>query len=374
MPTLRSPLAAPTMALVAALAGPVACGGGNGGSPCAGDVLVASPADVAAAQACHAIGGSLRLRGPDLVTVRLPALQTIGNELSVLGSTGDNLRLDTVDLPALTAVHGPITLLANPALTAVRLPSLTAAGSSVRIEQNGLLTVLDAPVLSTVGGPLMVRFNGLAECDVAALVTRLAGNVGSVVVGSNASTPACPVFRGDAVVHTAADLAGLEAAAYWQIDGTLTIYAEDVASVSLPSVTRVGGSLTIMTSAFTGLFGQDGHEIGPSTLVTVSLPALERASNLVVYANPLLTRLDLPALTTLTASPLQIASNDSLTDVTLPGRIDVGNPAPVPTWITITGNRCLPAAAAQSILDRVAFHGNGPPTIDVSGNGTSACP
>lgn len=154
--------------------------------PATGPVMIRGPEDVAALAGCArvpglevrtamtvelspltgltAIDGDLVI-GPTLAipTLSLPAVTEITGRLRVGGSgdlTGlflpalihagavdlsDDPSLMSLSLPALTAIHGPLTL--------TRLPALELIDTAALVEVGGVLTLTAVPALTTWIGP-----------------------------------------------------------------------------------------------------------------------------------------------------------------------------------------------------------------------------
>ncbi len=93
----------------------------------AGDVVVSSAADVAALAGVMAITGSLRVEGPRLLRLHLPALRSVGGDVVVTG----NPRLLRLELSALVDVGGALVVKQNAALSADPVPAL---GRAARVD------------------------------------------------------------------------------------------------------------------------------------------------------------------------------------------------------------------------------------------------
>lgn len=101
-----------------------------------GDVVIATADDAAALTGVLAITGSLEVRGPALLRLRLPSLRRVGGDVVIRG----NPRLVRAELPALVDVGGAVQVASNPALSADPVPALTHA-RTVDVVDNDALPV-----------------------------------------------------------------------------------------------------------------------------------------------------------------------------------------------------------------------------------------
>ncbi|MGH1344498.1 MAG: hypothetical protein ACRBN8_23260 [Nannocystales bacterium] len=132
--------------------------------PCPGDVSVQTDAEVEAIAACSRIEGSLQIRFAVTDLSPLTCLREVGNELN----------LESVDIPSLAAlsnlqhVEGGFEAIFT-RMTSLSLPSLEYVGYFGLYQNNEMLS-LDVPSLTTISEGLDVHDNVLlSTCEVASL-------------------------------------------------------------------------------------------------------------------------------------------------------------------------------------------------------------
>ncbi len=135
-------------------AAPVVC-------PVAGPVAIRDPEDVAALAGCARVPG-LEVRTAMTVDLTsLTGLTSIDGDLVI----GPTLAITTLSLPAVTEVTGQVRIGGNGDLTGLFLPALTEAGA-VDISDDPSLVSLSAPALTAIHGPLtLVRLPALEVID-----------------------------------------------------------------------------------------------------------------------------------------------------------------------------------------------------------------
>jgi hypothetical protein len=132
---------------------------------------------------------------------------------------------------------------------------------------------------------------------------------GTLTLASDAkvSLPRLAMVGGGLTIAPGAPPASIELPALTQINGSLLALASDLEGLALPALASVGGSVQIDTA--TGLarlslpslttVGQDVVVRDTPLLATASLPALSTAGGMIALGNaPVLQDVDLPALTT----------------------------------------------------------------------------
>jgi hypothetical protein len=174
-----------------------------------GDCTVSSAGDAAMITKVTAITGDFVVTAPDLSSLSLAQLATIGGHLSIYGTTSiaaislptlttcgglsinGDAALTDLSLPALTTVNGWLTVQQNTALKSLSLAALATSGW-LTIFDNAALTKLSLPALKTVSGDFYVIDNAqLPTCQADNLFSQLVGFTGSKDLGGN-GVGTCP--------------------------------------------------------------------------------------------------------------------------------------------------------------------------------------
>jgi hypothetical protein len=228
--------------------------------------------------------------------------------------------------------------------------------------------------LTTVGGYVSIAGN-TALADISALANL--ASIGDTKLPMSGSLEIGP---GNAM------LADISFPALATLTGSLSIDGESgrVSSLAFPALTSIGGGLGFGLTALTNLDGLAGvTSVGGTMNIqdnaaltdTGGLSALATVANgLLVVANDGLTRLSLPALTSVATNPapsaggastglLIVSANPALTAIDLPALTFVA-----PGGVRIGDNASLPQCQADAVAAKVGQ------TCDCTGNtGTAAC-
>lgn len=314
--------------------------------PCAGDVVLEADDDVAAIAECTRISGSLTLTGEGLTTVELPLLETVDGNLAVMAS-----GLESVELPALGFVGQDLRVFGNKRLVRIALPLLATTIRSVLVGEDPspdgqpMLTSIELPSLSQIGagyGALRI-FGNRALSSLQLPVLELAGDI--AIDANPALTeldlPALSVVHGVLVIEDDDALKAVRMPSLVEQDGGyLHLTGKALVSVDLSALRSTGG-LLIASDAdlheidLPELESVDRLDLGPTTATRIVLPKLASAySVILVSENPLLTSLELPALSRVGrgwAGPRDsdgwgvfLEDNPQLTNVELPALQVVG--------------------------------------------------
>jgi hypothetical protein len=289
-----------------------------------GHLLVSAGATVACL--CD-VGGRVAVTGGD---VALPALRTIGGDLTVDGATS------SLSLPALTTVGGSV--LVQGAVTSLGLDALVEVGGSLEVADAAGLTALPTARLRTVGGDLVVAWAPALEAVDLSRLTAVPGELrlqdaGMVVLLGEAY--ALESVGGDLV------LASLPAWQGFYGFANLVGVGGDLRIEGAPSLERlrgftqleqVGGTLSVSGNASLGLLdGFDNLQRVEGDLVVADNPALfgESAFARIDSVGGALRIVDNPALGSLRglALPREVGSlwlegNDAMVTVTAFSRLE----------------------------------------------------
>jgi len=122
-----------------------------------------------------------------LTTLSLPALSTVGGfRLWIQG----NRSLGSVDLPALTVLHGALAVVDN-SLADLSLPVLTTIDGALQIQNEVALTTFSFPALSSLGGDFLAISGNpaLPQCLAVAFRDHVVSELGyagaSSIVGND---------------------------------------------------------------------------------------------------------------------------------------------------------------------------------------------
>jgi len=170
------------------------CGQGPGGGRDRVDVVVTTPAELAALAETVDVTGDLLITGDGLGDVTLPRLETIGGAIAI-SDTGGTTR---IALPALREVgyadyrDSRIEVERNLMLRELTIPALPSV-SGIRIADNPALTTVDFASLIDIWGDLeIVRNPRLPSCAIAAFVAGLDTTPPVVTTVANDDTATCP--------------------------------------------------------------------------------------------------------------------------------------------------------------------------------------
>ncbi len=187
----------------------VGCGGGSDvegveGGACAvdgaagstpkvleGSFTLSDSAGLETLQGVTEVAGTLEVKAPELTSVCLPELTSVGGDLSVTG----NDVMTSLSLPGLTSVGGYLEVNHNASLTSFELPALAGSGGNLQVYDNTTLTMFSLPALASIGGSFGVTDNAALTSFPA---PRLTSVNGWFRVHDNAALPQCLV---DALVE-----------------------------------------------------------------------------------------------------------------------------------------------------------------------------
>ena len=181
-----------------------------------------------------AVGRSIKVEGNDaLLAIEFPALLSLGTTYDGDFTVVNNYSVLTVSAPKLDAVPREIALWANDSLTTVSLAALVEAGPgsgwAIEVRDNPALASLSLPTLTTANGSLVVRKN--------AKLFAL-------------SLPALTTVKGSMAVR---DLADMSAPMLTEVGGSLTIDGGPEV-LDIPLLTEVGADLLLANSDKTTKF------------------------------------------------------------------------------------------------------------------------
>lgn len=292
------------------------------GTPVAAPRLTSVPGSVMApleAPLLAVIGGTLHYEdGIDLpalyrvtdlevltgASIDLPALKNVVHNATIGCPTGSPPSETVLALPALERA-GALSICPWPALTAIQLPALLRIAGPARL---GGLSIGVGPGVAPMELPLLNTIIGAASLGVAtslplvsslpdgltvnaAVAAPAVTSTGDLVLNGPLSAPALTSVSGPMTVNAPVDLPGLAT-----ISRALILQGGASGIVSLPALTSVGFELRATAT-------------GASELHFAALGSIGRF--LWIGDNPQLTRIDFPALTSLT-SYLKINRNQQL--------------------------------------------------------------
>ncbi len=307
------------------------------------------------------VAGTLQVQCPGCDGIRLGALETVEQSLVLVGGTdtselnllllsgvGGALTIDgfstlrQLDLPALASVTGPVSLEGLDWVESVDLGALAYPGDVVNIVGLPSLTLVDLSSLQlgAVRGGLVVAENPILET---LHFGSWGAEAGSLTLVNNPALVAVNLTGLSTVggLSLQGPLEAVDLSALTATTGPMILHLDDVPSLDLGLLTRVGGDF-VLTGAYTNLELQTLSVVGGAFQLSVngtadlSMPMLSRVfgdflmvptqssqldlTNLqevggvlgVSYAENLST-LDLPALSSL--GGLLLDSNTVLSDI-----------------------------------------------------------
>lgn len=233
---------------------------------------------------CTTVQGHLTLLAGSADPASAPAVEVVTGGLAI--SLGEPYR--EVALPHLRSIGADLIVTSSGAQESVSLPSLTTVGYSVNVTGNGALRALNLPALASTGGGLWVISNtSLEALELPALDAPIA-----LEVSSNLSlkTLSLPALQTAAFVSIGDDpeLASVGLPALTEVLDVMSFtYLPALPALDLPKLQTVGGPGTYSELVLTGLTGA----------TAISLPNLRSVqSSFLVYSNPSLVTLTVPAL------------------------------------------------------------------------------
>ena len=194
-----------------------------------------------------ALAGELTIAdNPNLTTVDMSALGTVGGAVSVSGNTG----ITAIDMSSLTTVSGGLDISGNISVGELDLSSLTNAGGAINMAANTTAGSLDLSSLVSVGELTITSNTSANVIDMSSLTTvssglDISGNISVGELDLSSLTNA-----GGAINMAANTTAGsLDLSSLVSV-GELTITSNTSATViDASSLTTVSGDLTIVSNA-----------------------------------------------------------------------------------------------------------------------------
>jgi hypothetical protein len=290
--------------------------------------------DIATVSPYCEITGDLILNAAGVTSLSLPNLQKVGGAIKTMSAP----NMVSVDLPVLTSVGNGVGI-GGQVLDTVHLPMLTFAGG---INETGGGVSLSGGPLSTVdltsfqsgdvdigGGPTSANLSlpNLTGGSLLVVVTT-----GAVSV-PNYANPGNVIATGSSV-----DLGGLVTTNY------LTVIVSS-GDLSFPLLTSIAGDAFLSTSGAVSAANLASITGGMSLqkISGLSLPNLKTIGGIATLQGSTLATLDLPALTTIKAT-LDLGStnctvqNTGLTALNLPSLVSLNSQGPA---LTLNGGACV---------------------------------
>ena len=157
--------------------------------------------------------------------------------------------LDADWIASITSITGDLVVDA-PGLTSLDLPALTSVGGNLSIYGNDALTSLDLTALMSVGGDLYIGSNSLTSLDLTALTSVGGLNIENNVALTSLDLTALTSVEGDLNISGNYALTNLAMPALTSVEGYLYINNNtSLSSLSLTALTSVGGDLNISSNA-----------------------------------------------------------------------------------------------------------------------------
>jgi len=241
------------------------------------------------------VGGRLTIRSQTLVTLKLPALEEVDDDMNI----DDNKALTTIDAPRLQRVGG-LSISENPVLPDLRgLSALTAVDRDIKLSGNAKLVSAYLPI-RTVGGDVTVLDNSA----LVHIAWSLAGPVGNIDIGRHLSLDTV-----DVTVSGDSSASALNVHENYRLD-RVSVNAQHLGSVLIENnsylteilvmVERVDGDMTVQRN---------------DKLNDLSLSATSPQSSAVVIGGALW--IAGPIQTLHSAQPLEVEGNCTITDTHL---------------------------------------------------------
>ena len=292
------------------------------------------------------VSGFLKIMNNDLLTeLSLISLTGVGNDVNL----SDNDRLEMISMNATDTINGQFLILNNELLEVLDTPVLSLLNGNAQILNSGADLAVNMSSLQNVSGNVHLRDNDLSSV----LLSNLRTVEFSLTVYNNSSLDdlslsSLETVGSDFLIHSNSALESLNTDVFEQLDGSFNIYNNaQLEDISVPALSLVDGAFNVYnnpslesvqgmllnsiqgnldihnnavlhTSIFPLLTHINGglYMYNHNLLDTLSLPSLQQALLLQVYANPIITELDLPSLHTL-SSLCFIYNNADLTQIDL---------------------------------------------------------
>lgn len=297
-----------------------------------GDVVLSSPADLAAIVSARAITGSLRAEGSSLTALDLPDLVQVGGDLVLW----ENASLTDLSLPSLRIVDGGLSLYDSPGISSLQgLSSLREVGGDLSIQRmEGLSSLQGLESLRRVGGRLyLLHDTALQSLDGLDALAVVGGSIQlwELYALASAELPALHTAGGRLDLFEDDALLSLSMPALRRVSGIELHHCDLIGSVgSFPLLTETGDVSLLYNGALSDLSGLSALErlevlsfaAMPALASLQGLSSLEGIEGGLVVGGTALTEIDLPALTE--AGALQIDGNPDLLAVGLPALTEVG--------------------------------------------------
>ena len=214
-----------------------------------GNYTVYNTIDLAIVSGVEIVDGNLTIFGPP--EVQLPALKAVTGDLIVHGGAPN--IVETLSLPALTAVGGDMRIKATPLLTGIELPLLASVAGKVELMETANLVAADFGALEGHARIWVTNNQKLATVDLSGLVNarkiRLAYNPTLVNVVANGLVSLSATEGGgggDLEVFDNAVLGFLSLPALETVTDTFS-FADNpkLAGWHFPALTHVGGEFSV---------------------------------------------------------------------------------------------------------------------------------
>lgn len=332
------------------------------------------------------VTGRLQLSGSTIRDATLPALTSVGGDLSFY-SMGS---LERADLPRLLSVGGGIEVSAG-FLEELDLPLLESVGGGISLVGAGNIEVLELPALLQTGGSISYEWCYDLVLSLPALVS-VGGHIGGVAPYDGFFSLDAPalIALGGSYSYTDANVADCQLSALQRVGGDVSLYMVAMESLELPALVRVEGGIGLSWAWSLEnvdaplLRSADSLYVNSYAPITISMPSLEVLNSLNLSCADTLA-LELPLLSSLPGG-LGISSRvtpthlDDLAALREIGRTNItNNPSlvdlsglhgveSVTSFLTITDNESLPVAEAQALVDAIGAE-NIAGTVTISGNG-----
>jgi len=305
-----------------------------------------------------AVNGNVSISNNDqLFSIDLSNLLSVGGDFVV----SDNGALLTIAVPNLATVGGDLVANSNTSVTSVDLSSLTTVDGAIDLSGDTALTTIDVDALTTAGNVTLSDDSSLVDVNVGALTTA-----GNVTINNDPSITTTDVgaltTAGNVTLSNDSSLIDVNVGALTAAGNVTLSDDSSLVDVNVGALTTAG-NVTLsddpsVTTIDVGALTTAGNVTisGDATLITLDLSALTQAGAIVIVDNGVVT-LDLGALVS-TGGDVSITDNGSLLTVDLPNLTDVTGD------VTIT-------SAADATLDASALGSGGGQVLLIGDNLTT---
>jgi hypothetical protein len=313
---------------------------------CAGDIVIATSADLGAFAHCTRLAGSLTLQTTELVEVSLPMLERVEGSVRI----GQLTSLTSASFPALTTVTGTFSLDVNKTLATLDLSALESV-DELSLRNTFSLETLDLSALRSVGA-LGFSAIGIAEWVNDTITHLRALRIGESGALLKVRMSALASTDGQLIIDENHKLAVIELPALETVGGLCSVSNNwPLKTLELPKLKQVAG---------------DHFEISSSRELTLlALPLLHGVGGWLFSDNDAISTLTLPALEEI-SEWFEIRGNSALSTLSMPLLKTGQGP------IRIEDNPALPTCQAQALVEQLSGVTR---TITVAGNDDAAsCP